>query len=580
MWTRTTGESSLVGDASNFGKRIVAATLMLGVSVLLGWFEYRGPAPLGIDAPTDQPSAARMRATLVELLGDPPQKHTTGTASGEAFLQRLEKKLRGYEVPMRRIEIPWDPQRQDRHPGGRVDLLPPGTVLKNLWVTVEGSDPSLAPILIATHHDSCRWGPGAGDAGSAVVTLVEHIRHLSTSRPVRTTHYLFTDGEEFGLLGAYAIVAQESLPFPRPAFVLNFDARGTRGGIAMFETHVNNSGWVSTIIDDLARPKITSSLAVTIYRSLPNATDFNAWHGKLGLSGFNYAVIGGAHRYHRPEDTPQNLSDRTLQHMGAQLFSMHRAIDRLDGPTTRRLNASTEDPAHGNAVFFDLYGWTVVHFGEGIQRVIAIVAAALMGVVCLRGRSLGRVRRLPRHALVVLLSIAAGLLVGVVIQLGLRTTPFSVLKYTPIDLQAGVVTIAASFLVVTALLERFTKRIESDEAEVVSDWIWWVTAALGTVLAMALPGGAYLLVLPSFTYALVRIVSPQATLAAWSGWAAAVILAGPLVMLLVQALGPWRQPVYAALASLLAVLAMTAWAAQKKARPIPKNRPRLARGDA
>ncbi|WP_182867702.1 M28 family peptidase [Rhodopirellula sp. JC639] len=565
---------------SKFGKRIVVATLTLVVSITLGWLEYRGPAPLAIDVPADQPSAARMRATLVELLGDPPQKHTTGTASGEAFLRRLEKTLRGYDVQMRRIEIPFDPQRQDRHPGGRVDLLPPGTVLKNLWVTVEGSDPSLAPILVATHHDSCRWGPGAGDAGSAVVALVEHIGYLSTSRPVRTTHYLFTDGEEFGLLGAYAIVAQESLPFPRPAFVLNFDARGTRGGIAMFETHLNNRGWVSAVIDDMARPKITSSLAVTIYRSLPNATDFNAWHGKLGLSGFNYAAIGGAHRYHRPEDTPQNLSDRTLQHMGAQLFSMHRALDRLDGPTTRRLNASVEEPAHGNAVFFDLYGWTVVHFGEGIQKGIAFVAVALMGVVCLRGGSLERLRRLPRHGLVIVLSIAAGLLVGVVIQLGLRTTPFSVLKYTPIDLPAGLVTIAASFLVVTALLERFAQRTEVDEADVVSDWIWWVTAALGMVLAVVLPGGAYLLVLPSVAYALVRIVSARVALAAWCGWAVAIILDGPLVMLLVQALGAWRQPVYAALASLLAVLAMTAWTAQKKARPIPKNRPRLARGDA
>ncbi|QDV45189.1 Peptidase family M28 [Stieleria neptunia] len=554
---------------------------MLGLSIFLGWYQYRGPTPLGPDAPADQPSAARMRATLVELLGDPALKHTTGTAAGEAFLQRLEQKLRGFGVSPQRIEIPFDPERQNRHPRGRIDLLPPDTVLKNLWVTIQGSDPSLAPILVATHHDSCRWGPGAGDAGSAVVALVEHIRFLATTPPVRTTHYLFTDGEEFGLLGAYAIAAQQSLPFARPVFVLNFDARGSRGGIPMFETHSGNHAWVSALIDDMARPKITSSLAVTVYRMLPNATDFNAWHGELGLPGFNYAVIGGAHRYHRPDDTPANLSDRTLQHMGAHLFSMHHAIDRLPADAVQRVQQESTRPA-GSAVFFDLYGLTVIHFSERVQTVLALIAVALIGWTCLRQRSRHRWRRLPRHGLNTLLAALVGLAVGLVIHFALLITPWNALKYTPIDLPAGLFTIAASFLAATLLLEWLESRSSAEESNALSDWIWMVTAALGTALALGLPGGGYLLVLPSLVYGLIRGVTANVRLAAWSGWTVAIILDGPLLVLLVQSLGPWRQPLYAVLASLLAVLAMTTWSTRKrkKARPIPKNRPRLARGDA
>ncbi|PAY19423.1 hypothetical protein CKO51_11170 [Rhodopirellula sp. SM50] len=569
-------------DASQFGRRIIVSTLTLGLSIFLGWYHYRGPAPLGADAPVGLPSAARMRATLVELLGDPPQKHTTGTAAGEAFLQRLEQKLDGYEVSTRRIEIVFDPDRQDRHPKGRIDLLPPDPVLKNLWVTIEGSDPSLAPILVATHHDSCRWGPGAGDAGSAVVALVEHIRVLAKTPPIHTTHYLFTDGEEFGLLGAYAIAAQDSLPFATPMFVLNFDARGSSGGIPMFETHSGNHAWVSVLIDDLARPKITSSLAVTVYRMLPNATDFNAWHGKLGLPGFNYAVIGGAHRYHQVDDTPANLSDRTLQHMGAHLFSMHRAVDRLPADVLQRVQQASTQPDADNAVFFDLYGLTVIHFSEGVQKVLALIAVVLIGTVCLRQRQGQLWRRLPRHLLNTLLAVLVGLAVGLAIRFALLTTPWNAVRYTPIDLPAGLFTIAASFLAATFLLEWLVSRSSAEEFKLVSDWIWLVTAALGSTLAFGLPGGGYLLVLPSLAYAMVRSVTANVNLAAWSGWLVAIVLAGPLLVLLVQALGPWRQPLYAVGASLLAVLAMTTWVTRirKKARPIPKNRPRLARGDA
>ncbi|MDV6029194.1 MAG: M28 family peptidase [Phycisphaera sp. RhM] len=567
-------------DASQFGRRIIVSTLTLALSICLGWYQYRGPAPLAEDAAVDQPSAARMRATLVELLGDPPQKHTTGTAAGEAFLKRLEQKLDSFGVSTRRIEIAFDPERQDRHPKGRIDLLPPDTVLKNLWVTIEGSDPSLAPILVATHHDSCRWGPGAGDAGSAVVALVEHIRVLAKSPPIHTTHYLFTDGEEFGLLGAYAIAAPDSLPFPTPMFVLNFDARGSSGGIPMFETHSGNHAWVSVLIDDLARPKITSSLAVTVYRMLPNATDFNAWHGKLGLPGFNYAVIGGAHRYHQVDDTPDNLSDRTLQHMAAHLFSMHRAVDRLPADVVQRVQRASTQPDADNAVFFDLYGLTVIHFSEAVQKVLALIAVAVIGVVCLRQRHPWR--RLPRHVLYTLLAVLVGLAVGLAIRFALLTTPWHAVKYTPIDLPLGLFTIAASFLAATLLVEWLVSRASTKEFDLVSDWIWLVTAALGTTLAFLLPGGGYLLVLPSLAYGLVRSVTANVNLAAWSGWLVAIVLAGPLLVLLVQALGPWRQPMYAVLASLLAVLAMTTWSTQirKKARPIPKNRPRLARGDA
>jgi hypothetical protein len=557
-----TGESALKSDIANAGKRIVISSLALFVSIALGAIIYRGPAPRSGDAPLDRPAAARMRTTLVQLLGDPPEKHTTGTDAGEAFLKRLESKIASMGVESRRIEIPWKGDAQDRHPKGRVDLLPPDAVLKNLLVTVPGTDPELAPILVATHHDSCRWGPGAGDAGSAVVALVEHIRIMANHPPNRTTEYLFTDGEEYGLLGAYAIAEQDPLPFPAPVFVLNFDARGTSGGVPMFETHRDNRSWVNALIGNLAWPKMTSSLAVTVYRALPNATDFTVWHGKLGLSGFNYATIGGAHRYHRPADSPENVSDRTLQHMGDHLFSMHAAIDDLDPRQTGELIDNTARQTGDSAVFFDLFGTTVVHFGETTQKVLAVVALLLL-VSCRirRGASRGY-RKMAFDSGRIILTLFAGLAIGWLANLMLRSTPWGDLRYTPVDQPAGLFTVVATFLIATLLLERFLAKRHADDLERISDWIWLITAGIGVLLAFTLPGGAYLLVLPSLVYGLVRFATQKASPAAWCGWTATVILIGPLLTVLVIALGPWKQPLYAVLAGLLAVQAMTTWIAQ------------------
>jgi len=323
----------------------------------------------------------------------------------------------------------------------------------------------------------------------------------------------------------------------------------------MFETHSNNAVWVNRLIGHLASPKMTSSLAVTVYRSLPNATDFNAWHGTLGFPGFNYATIGGAHRYHRPDDRPENLSDRTLQHMGDHLYRMHGAIDQLDASEV----GDEADGAGQSAVFFDLFGVTVVHFGETLQKGLAVIGVVLLVVGMFRQKTKHRLGSLAFHAVTVGIAIIGGIGIGWCSRMILRTTPWSNLRYTPVDLPAGLITLAATFVIVTLLLERLCYKRLQDNVESVRDWTWLITAILGTLLAFWLPGGGYLLILPSLAYALVRVSTGRTLAAAWCGWIAVVILAGPLLSLLVQALGPWQQPMYAALASLLAVQAMPTW---------------------
>ncbi len=538
---------------------MLAAAAALFAAIALGYISYRGPAPLTASASREHPAAGRMRAALVELLGDPPMIHTTATESGEAFLQRLESKIASHGVSSHRIAVPFDRVRQKHHPKGRIDLLPDDAVLQNVLATVPGKDPSLAPILVATHHDSCRWGPGAGDAGSAVVALLEHLRLLSQNPPNRTTHYLFTDGEEYGLLGAYALATRDELPFRRPVFVLNFDARGTRGGVPMFETHDGNALWVGELINDLAPPRITSSVAVTVYRSLPNATDFNVWRDEFGWQGFNFATIGGAHHYHRPSDSPENLSDRTLQHMADHLTSLHAAIDRLDDAEASGLQSSGQDPKAANAVFFDLYGQTVVHYRSGIQAVVAWIVLAVVAWCWWRSKSTAKFVRGLWSLGFALSAVLAGGAIGFASQLGLRFTPWANLRYTPVDLIIGLATIAAAFLAATLLVEFMFRRASSLRCDQLGDDVWLVGAMLAVAAAMLLPGGGYLFVLPAAVFAIVRVLTQSPGGAAWAGWLTAAVLFGPVLVLLVQALGPWQQPLYGLIAGLLAAAAIPTW---------------------
>ncbi len=546
------------------GYRQLISVAVFTLAIAIGGWIYHGPSPRGIDAPPDVPSAARMRQSLHLLLGRPALQHSAGTVEGDAYLRRLEVTLKSAvrfqaEATVRRIEIPFDLEHQDWHPNDRLGLLPENTILKNLLVTIPGTIPHLRPILLVTHHDSCPWGPGAGDASSAVVALVEYAGILGQNPPRRTTHFLFTDGEEFGLLGAHALYDHQALPIEDPAFVLNFDARGTTGGIPMFETHDNNAAWVTAIIDDLAKPKITTSLAVMVYRTLPNATDFDVFSQKFGWPGFNFATIGGAHHYHTPHDIPENLSDRTLQHMGDHVASVHQAIDRLTKEQIDALRRQTTLTPR-NAIFFDLFGLKVITLDATSQISLAIFAFALTWLPILKQGYKIPFQAMFRFVGTGMLPIIACAILGIIANVTLKLTPYHQLRYTPVDLFAGLLTIGLAVATSILILERMIpKLMPCDNSHELCDSVWMMSSLLALMAAVLVPAGAYLLVLPAFVASLGRTFTGRPSIGAWGGWLTTATLVGPLLVLLVQAIGPWNQPVYAILAALLSIQMAATW---------------------
>jgi len=173
-------------------------------------------------------------------------------------------------------------------------------------------------IMVTTHYDSVPAGPGAADASIGTATLLEIAAVLKGQTLERPLLFMFTDGEEGGLMGAHYFVRDD----PRADEVktmVNFEARGNRGPAYMFETSRPNGRVIPAYAKTVARPSANSVMSA-VYEIIPNTTDVAVYLPK-GYEALNFAVVDGYAHYHTPHDNLENLSARSLQHMGDQGLS-------------------------------------------------------------------------------------------------------------------------------------------------------------------------------------------------------------------------------------------------------------------
>ena len=210
-------------------------------------------------------------------------------------------------------------------------------------------------LLLSAHYDSVPVGPGASDDGIGVATLLE-VGSLMKGQPLRRPIILlFNEGEELGLIGARAFLAD---PLSRKVdSLLNFEARGVTGPVTMFETNRPNAAAVDAYASAVHRP-FASSLSTDVARLIPNDTDVTTYKER-GWITLNSAIVGNETHYHSPGDDLASLDVRSLQSMGDEALGL-----------TSRLVAKTPR-AEGNRIFFDL-----------LQRVF-IQTPLVIGLVCL-----------------------------------------------------------------------------------------------------------------------------------------------------------------------------------------------------
>jgi hypothetical protein len=344
-------------------RALVAAVLVaaLAVGAWLGASTLRPPQVVSAAAPPTVFSAERALAHLRVIAQVP---HPMGTPENRRVRDYLVETLRaaGLAPQVQRTSVVWSPGYHYRVAD-----------VENVLARVPGAtSPGRAgAVMLVAHYDSAPGSPGASDDGAAVAALLETARALRSGTPLAgDVILLFTDGEERGLLGARAFVAEH--PWAADvAVVLNFEARGGGGPSLMFET----SGGAARLVDTLAGSQagaVATSYASAVYGAMDNDTDFSVF-ADAGLPGLNFALLDGLVQYHTALDTIDRLDLRSLQHHGEHALALAR---NLAGRADARTRA-------GDAVYFNVPGAGLIAYGEGWGGMFALVAlvATLAAIV-------------------------------------------------------------------------------------------------------------------------------------------------------------------------------------------------------
>lgn len=248
--------------------------------------------------------------------------------------------------------------------------------IENISARLNGNGDSKEAILMVAHYDSTSGGPGAADDAAGVAILLETIRALKESAPLKNdVIFLISDGEEMGLLGAKAFVDKNPL-VKDSAMVMNFEARGNSGPVIMFETGNNNEWLMKEFKKSVSNP-VAYSFLYEIYKYMPNGTDFTLFK-EIGKDGFNFATLEGYETYHNFDDTANNLNQRTLQHEGNYALSLVKHFGNL--PLNNNNNNNK-----GTSVYFTMAKSIFVEYSSNLVIPLGIFSAVLLIVVFIYG---------------------------------------------------------------------------------------------------------------------------------------------------------------------------------------------------
>ncbi len=308
------------------------------VAALAIWLE-RPPAPVPASASPTEFSAERALQHVRAIAQAPRPIGSAAHAAARAYiLQQL-----------RDLGLNPETQKTTAVDAASAPIFLAGTV-ENILARQRGTGNGRALLLVA-HYDSVPTGPGANDDGVGVATLLETARALIANgeRLENDVIFLFTDGEESGLLGARAFAAEH--PWVKDVgCALNFEARGSGGPSVMFETSALNGTLIRALAKAAPYP-LANSFSYEVYKRLPNSTDLTVFK-VAGWQGMNFAYISGLTHYHTQLDNLENVDARTVQHHGSYALALSHYFGQTADDRERK----------GDAIYFNVVGFWLVRY--------------------------------------------------------------------------------------------------------------------------------------------------------------------------------------------------------------------------
>ena len=365
---------------------------------------------------------------------------------------------------------------------------PVAASVENIVARLPGSGGGKSVLLVA-HYDSVPTSLGASDDGASVAVLLETARMLKSSPQMKhDVTFLFSDGEELGLLGSQAFVTENPLA-ANVGLVLNFEARGTSGPAILFETSNQNAKLINAVGDSVRSP-VANSLSYEIYKRLPNDTDFSVFK-RAGYPGLNFAFIDGLIHYHTLMDNLQNLDHGSLQQQGDYALELTRHF----------ANSNDQNFQVGrNAIYFDILSMKLVHYSSAAGVLFVILTGLLLAGALIQAyqKNLITVKRVIFSLGATLLGIVGAAITSFVLQyvvvlLGARSPAVLAGEFYNSGLYVcsfGMAALATAVLLYTL----GATRLGSHNLAMAGLLLWFILLLGMSVLA---PGGTFLLLWPA-----------------------------------------------------------------------------------
>ncbi len=464
---------------------LFVALVLLACAVI---YQQRPMPAAPLDAPASDFSSAR---ALKHVAAISKHAHPIGSAQQQEVREYILAELRAAGL------TPEIQQTTSVNSGGGTAVA---ATVQNIVAKMPGTNHTKA-VLVMGHYDSAANSFGAADDGSAVGVMLETIRALKSGAPLKNdTIFLFTDGEEVGLLGAIAFVKEH--PWAKDVgLALNFEARGSSGPSFLFETSDEN-GWLISEFAKAAPNPVATSLLYDVYRSLPNDTDMTPLK-KAGIPGLNFAFFDDVVDYHSPNDRIENLDPQSVQHHGSYSLALTRHFGNL----------ALEDRKQSNAVYFNLFGSRLVHYS--VTWVLPLVIICLVLFVCAIVLGLKRKRLtiggMFAGVLFFFLSmVVSGVTLTALWWLIVKLNPQYSSQIMGTTYRSGLYMVGFTALTITItslLYAWFNKKVRLENL-LAGALFWWVLLCL--VTGLLLPGTSYLFTWPllfvllGFVYVLLR----------------------------------------------------------------------------
>jgi len=380
--------------------------------------------------------------------------------------------------------------------------------LENIYGELKGKSDSY--IILCTHYDSAgakegRYSQkegslGSADAGYALSTILETLRVIKESNVELENgiKILFTDGEECGLLGAKEAVKEKEI-FEGVNYVINIEARGTSGPAIMFETSPNNQGVLD--LYEATDKQYSYSITPEIYRLLPNGTDFTVFL-ENNLKGINISVLDGLENYHTPNDNPDNLSDKSMQHYGDQVLPIVKEFvsnEKYANPDV----FDTED----DSIFFTL-GSSFIRYSKNTNMVL-LALIALSTIFLINNLNIKESKKIFKYiginSLYTVCTVGLGYglsrLLALINGRKFELTYLPLIKFEDAIFIGVMIALFVGYFLIT---KKFTNNFKEKDEFTISSLIGLFILSL--VLTFVLPGASYLTVFPAIMLCLALFI--------------------------------------------------------------------------